>query len=128
MHTLVSEDTVNTTRSCNPRGSLLNALDRSQQAFLKHHKKFNSTQHIDRVKHVCNILENFFNCKVTYFTYRGLGKFAKKPFENIKIEQVGHILNRSSTKSKNDNLYAPLLALGNVEVVSKNGHLIVRVY
>lgn len=128
MNTLVYEDTVNTTRSCNPRGSLLNALDRSEQAFLKHHKKFNSKTHIDRVARVCDILENFFNFKVTYLTYRGLGKFAKKPFENVKIEQVGHILNRRTTKVKNDDLYAPLLALGNIEVVSKNGHLIVRVY
>lgn len=128
MYTLVTEDTVNTTRSCNPLGSALNAQDRSDQAFLKHHKKFNSTQHIDRIATVCSILENFFNCKVTYLTYRGLGKSAKKPFENVKIEQVGHILNRKSTAVKNDNLYAPLLALGDVEIVSKNGHLIVRVY
>lgn len=128
MYTVVKEDTVNTTRSCNPVGSLLDARDRSQQAFLKHHKKFSSTQHIDRVVQVCNVIERFFGRPVTYLTYRGLGTQAKKPFENIKMEQIGHILSRTPTKIKNENLYAPLLALGNVEVVSKNGHLIVRVY
>lgn len=128
MQALVREDTLNTVRSCNPMGSLLDARDKSDQAFRLHHKKFNSTQHIDRVVAVCKILERFFNCKVTYLTYRGLGKYAKKPFENIKMEQVGHILSRTPTARKNENLYAPLQALGDVEVISKNGHLIVRVY
>lgn len=128
MQALVREDTLNTVRSCNPLGSLLDARDKSDQAFRLHHKKFNSPKHIDRVVAVCQILERFFNCKVTYLTYRGLGKFAKKPFENIKMEQVGHILSRTPTARKNENLYAPLQALGDVEVVSKNGHLIVRVY
>jgi hypothetical protein len=128
MQTIVREETTNTTRSCNPLGSLLDARDKSDRAYLLHHKKFNSPAHIDRVVAVCQILENFFNCKVTYLTYRGLGKFAKKPFENIKMEQVGHILSRTPVARKNENLYGPLMALGNVEVVSKNGHLIVRVY
>lgn len=128
MHTIVKEETVNTTRSCNPYGSYLNAVDRSEQAFLKHHKKFNSQMHIDRAAAVCAIIEKFFGHPVTHLTYRGLGKQAKKPFENIKVEQIGHILSRTPTVRKNDNLYAPLFALGNVEVVSKNGHLIVRVY
>jgi hypothetical protein len=128
MQTLINEDTVNATRSCNPLGSLLDARDKSDQAFRRHHKKFNSPKHIDRVVAVCQIMEKFFNCKVTYLTYRGLGKFAKKPFENIKMEQVGHILSRTPNVIKNQNLYSPLQALGDVEVISKNGHLIVRVY
>jgi hypothetical protein len=65
---------------------------------------------------------------VTHLTYRGLGKQAKKPFENIKVEQIGHVLSRTPIARKNENLYTPLFAIGNVDVVSKNGHLIVRVY
>lgn len=128
MRSLIAEDTVTTTRSCNPLGSLLDARDKSDQAFLLHHKKFNSAKHIDRVVAVCQILQRFFNCNVTYLTYRGLGKYAKKPFENVKMEQVGHILSRTPVAVKNANLYAPIAALGDVEIISKNGHLIVRVY
>jgi hypothetical protein len=126
MHTLVKEETVNTTKSCNPLGSFLDAQERSKQAFKQHKNKFDTNQHVDRVVQVCNILEKFFGRPVTYLTYRGIG--TRKPFENIKMEQVGHILSRTPTNVKNDNLYAPLLALGNVEVLSKNGHLTVRVY
>lgn len=128
MQTLIHEDTANTTRSCNPMGSAINAADRSEQAFLKHHKKFYSKTHIDRTAAICVILEKFFGCPASHLTYRGLGRQAKRPFENIKMTQVGHILSRTPTAIKNQNLYGPLQALGNVEVISKNGHLIVRNY
>ena len=128
MQALIAEDTVTRTRSCNPMGAALNADARSEQAFLKHHKKFNSTNHIDRTAAICIILEKFFGHPANHFTYRGLGRQAKRPFENIKMTQVGHILSRTPNVIKNQNLYQPLQALGNVEVISKNGHLIVRNY
>lgn len=126
MKTLIAEDTVNTTKSCNPLGSFLDARDRSKQAFEQHRNKFDSAKHIDRVVEVCSIMEKFFGRPVSYLTYRGIG--TRKPFENIKMEQVGHILSRTPAAKKNENLYAPLQALGDVEVISKNGHLYVRVY
>jgi hypothetical protein len=37
-------------------------------------------------------------------------------------------LNRMPSAVKQKELYGPLNDLGNVDVISKNGHLIVRVY
>jgi hypothetical protein len=122
---IVEEHETNTV-SPNPLGSYLNAKERSSEAFEKHMKLFDSEAHLDRVAAVCDILEGFFGCPPSYLTYRGLG--SRRPFENIKVEQCGHVLRRERTAVKEDKLYNPLKALGNIEVVSKNGHFSVRVY
>ena len=126
MPTLIKEETVNSVKSPNPFGSYLDAQERSKEAYNAHRSLFDTDQHVDRVEQVCQILENFFGFPVSYLTYRGLG--TRKPFESIKMNQVGHILSKRSITVKNENLYKPLLALGNVEVKSKNGHLTVNVY
>lgn len=126
MPTLISEDTVNRTRSCNPTGSYIDARERSKEAYINHKALFNSIPHLDRVQAVSTIVENFFGHPPTYYTYRGIG--SRKPFESIKVEQVGHVLSKRSVAVKNSDLYGPLLALGNVKVSSKNGHLLIKVY
>lgn len=126
MNFAIKEETATTVTSPNPLGSYLNAKERSNDAYKLHRKLFDSNSHLDRVEKVCEILQNFFGRPASYFTYRGLG--GRKPFENIKMEQVGHILSRTPIAKKNEKLYGPLQALGNVQVISKNGHLIVRVY
>lgn len=125
-NTLINEDTSTTVRSSNPLGSYLDARERSKTAYDAHKTLFDTDAHIDRVAAVCEILERFFGHPPSYLTYRGLG--TRRPFENIKVANVGHILSRISADRKNDELYKPLLALGNVTPVSKNGHLTIRVY
>lgn len=126
MPTLIKEETVNSVKSPNPLGSYLDAQERSKEAYEAHRSMFDTDQHVDRVEQVCQILEDFFGFPVSYLTYRGIG--TRKPFESIKMNQVGHILSKRSIADKNAKLYQPLMNLGNIKVVSKNGHLTVQVY
>lgn len=124
--TLVKEETSNSYRSQNPLGSYLDANNRSQQAFELHKSLFDSDEHVDRVVAVNDIITKFFGHPPHYRTYRGLG--SRRPFESVKVANVGHILSRISIERKNAELYAPLLAMEGVKVISKNGHLTIHVY
>lgn len=126
VNTLINEDTSNTVRSSNPLGSYLDARERSKAAYDAHKTLFDTDEHVDRVAAVCNIVERFFGHPPSYLTYRGLG--TRKPFENIKVANVGHILSKISIERKNAELYAPLLAMEGVKVIPKNGHLTIHVY
>lgn len=126
MLTLINEETSNSTRSYNPLGSYLDANNRSQAAFEAHKALFDSDEHVDRVAKVADIITAFFGHPPHYFTYRGLG--TRRPFESIKVANVGYILGRMRAEKKNAELYGPLLAMDGVQVISKNGHLTVRVY
>lgn len=126
MPALISEDTTNSIRSSNPVGSYLDAMSRDKQARQIHRKLFDTDRHVDRVVGACDILKAFFGSSPNYITARGLG--GRKPFESIKYEHVGRKLSRTPIYKKNKELYAPLLAMGDVEVISRNGHLTVRVY
>ena len=126
MGTLIKEDTDTVRTSSNPLGSYIDARERGKLALAQHEAFFNSDAHMDRVDAVCDILKSFFGRAPDYITPRGINR--KRPFENIKMNQVGWFLNRFKAEEKNQRLYAPLLALGNVEVISKNGHLTVRVF
>lgn len=123
---LVQEDTVNSTRSPNPLGSYLDARERDAIARKQHELFFDTDAHVDRVIAVCDILKAFFKRSPNYLTARGIN--SNKPFENIKYQDVGSLLSRTPIAVKNERLYGPLLALGNVQVISKNGHLTVRIY
>lgn len=129
---LVNEELTNTTRSCNPLGSYLDASSRSEQAYKLHKKRFDNPKHIDRVVEVHEILRNFFGYYPEYKNYRGIGKQAKKPFETIKMNNVGYLLRKKTTNEKNTLLYGPLIAAGGTEekvtVKSQNGHVIVHIY
>lgn len=129
---LVNEELTTTTRSCNPIGARLNADARSEEAYKLHKKRFDNPKHIDRVAEVAEILRNFFGCYPDHYTYRGLGKQSKKPFENVKLANVGYKLRNYTTSDKNNRLYEPLIAVGGpegkVSVKSENGHIIVHVY
>lgn len=122
---LIKEDTVTHTRSGNPLGSYIDARERAKMAMELHQDFFNDPTHLDRVADVISIMRNFFGRGPDYITPRGINR---KPFEAVKIQEVGHILSRTKLDVKNERLYAPLLAIGNVEVISKNGHLTVRVF
>lgn len=126
MPALVVEDTTNSIRSSNPVASFLDAMSRDKQARTIHKKLFDTDKHVDRVVAACDTLKAFFGSNPNYITARGLG--GRRPFESIKYEHVGRKLSRTPIYQKNEQLYAPLLAMGNVEVISKNGHLTVRIY
>lgn len=125
---LVNEDTRNTTVAVNPVFAYFDAAAKGKAALNTHKDFFESDEHLDRLDQVSYIIESFFGSKPNYFTPRGLGRNSKNPFEAVKIEHVGRVLSRTKAEVKNARLYAPLLGLGNVEVISKNGHLTVRVY
>lgn len=126
MHPLINEETSNSFRSNNPLGSYLDANNRSQRAYDAHKSLFDSNEHVDRVVAVTEIVTKFFGHPPSYFTYRGLG--TRRPFESIKVANVGHVLSRHKIEKKNAELYAPLLAIDGVKVISKNGHLTIHVY
>ena len=126
MHTLINEETSTRVRSHNPLGSYLDANNRSQAAYDAHKDLFDTDEHVDRVKAVEIIIQRFFGHLPSYYTYRGLG--TRRPFESIKVANVGWKLSKIRIEEKNTKLYKPLLDLGNVEVISKNGHLAIRVY
>ncbi len=126
MLTLINEDTTNSIRSHNPLGSYLDANSRSQAAYDAHKDLFDTDEHVDRVVKVTDIIKSFFGHPPHYFTYRGLG--TRRPFESIKVADVGHILSKISIERKNAELYAPLLAMERVKVIPKNGHLTIHVY
>ncbi len=128
MSVLTKEDP-NTTRTApNPLGAYINAIWRDKQAVEKHSELFKDPVHEARVGDVCDILEEFFDRTVDYITARGLGAKTNFPFDAIKMESVGAKLSRMSKQHKWDKLYAPLAAIGDLDVVSDNGHLTVRVY
>lgn len=126
MATLIAEDTTTTRKSSNPLGSYLDAKERDAIAKEQHKGFFDTDEHVDRLVAVSDVLKGFFGRSPDYITARGINR--KRPFENVKYEHVGSILSRTPADVKNARLYAPLLALGNVEVISKNGHLTVRVF
>jgi len=126
MNTLVKEDTKTVRTSSNPLGSYIDAKARGKIALAQHEAFFHSDAHLDRLDAVCGILKSFFGQAPSYITPRGVNR--KRPFENVKMNEVGWFLNRFKAEEKNERLYAPLLALDNVEVISKNGHLTVRIF
>ena len=126
MKTLVAEDTTCSVRSSYPYGSYLDAKERDAIARKQNAKFFDTDEHVDRVVAACAIMKKFFGTNPSYITARGIN--GRKPFENIKYEHVGTKLSRTPIKTKNKELYAPLLDLGNIQVLSKNGHLTVRVF
>lgn len=123
---LVNEDNTTRTHASNPLGAYLNAKERGKIAMTQHKEFFESDEHLDRLQEVSGIIKNFFNRLPDYTTPRGVN--SRRPFEAVKVAEVGHILSRTPLAVKNERLYKPLLDLGNVEVQSKNGHLIIRVY
>jgi hypothetical protein len=122
---LVKEETSTTVKSHNPLFAYIDASNRGKQALEAHSDFFESDEHVDRLEAVANIFKDFFGRLPSYYTPRGLGR---KPFEAVKIDDVGRILSRTKMDVKIERLYKPLLELKNTEVISKNGHLIVRVY
>lgn len=124
MHT---EDTLVTHKSTNPRGAFLNAKARTEEALETHRDFFESDAHLDRLDAVAKIVFDFFGRRPNYFNPRGLG--GRRPFEAVKIADCGYFLNRKTSKERQEMLYAPLEALGNVEVKRTiNGDLLIRVY
>lgn len=122
---LVNEDNRTTYRAVNALGAYVDATNRGKIAMKQHNRFFNSNNHLDRIEAVTSIIKKFFNRYPDYTTPRGING---RPFEAIKISDVGRVLSRTPISVKNNELYAPLLALGNIDVKSKNGHLIVRIY
>ena len=123
---LVNEDNTTRTHASNPLGAYLNAKERGKAAIAQHTEFFESDEHINRLDEVTSIIKQFFGRFPDYTNPRGLNR--KRPFEAVKVADVGRILSKTPTKVKNERLYKPLLALGNIEVQSKNGHLLIRVY
>lgn len=123
---LVDEDTVTHCFSYNPFAAYLDAQHRGEIAKDQHPDFFESDEHLDRLDEVLAIAKNFFGRHPDYVTPRGIN--LKRPFEAVKYADVGRFLTKTPAHVKNDKLYAPLLKMGNVEVNSKNGHLVIRVY
>ena len=122
----VAEDTEVHTYASNPTAAYLDAKERAEMAFNKHKDFFESDEHLDRLEAVIEILKKFFNQLPSYITPRGLG--SQRPFEAVKMQDVGYILRRKSADVKWNELYKPLLDVDKVKVDPKNGHLIVRIY
>lgn len=120
------EDTVVARKAPNALGAYLNATYRAKEAELQHPEFFNSKKHNDRVDEVIEILVAFFDRNPSYITPRGVRR--STPFENVKMQDVGRQLSRIARDTKWYRLYAPLMALGDVDVISANGHLLVRVF
>lgn len=120
------EDTITARKAPNALGAYLNATYRAKEAELQHPDFFNSKRHNDRVDAVIEILSAFFDREPDYITPRGVRR--NLPFENVKMQDVGRMLSRTDRDTKWDRLYAPLIALGDMDVISANGHLLVRVY
>lgn len=125
MQLAIQEETATTRRAANPLGAYLNARERDVAAYAIHKDRFDTDEHVDRVVTVCQKINEFFGRNPNYITRRGLG--GHKAFEAIKISDVGMKLSRTAIPVKN-RFYDSLAALGNVEVKSVNGHLIVRVF
>lgn len=123
---LVQEDLNTTHKVGDGLGAYLNANYRSEEANEKHRDFFDTDTHVDRVCAVSDIIKDFFGHRPDYYTKRGLGN--RKPFEAVKVCDAHFALKRAKLADKNDKLYGPLLALGNVDVKVDNGHLIVRVF
>lgn len=123
---LVVEDNVTQTRASNALGAYLNAKERGEVAMTQHQDFFESDTHLDRLETVLAITKQFFGRNPDYITPRGVNR--SRPFEAVKFADVGRLLTKTPTGVKNETLYAPLLNMGNVEVNSKNGHLVVRIY
>jgi len=125
MKSLIHEDNTNSITAPNPLGAWLDAKKRNKIAGEACSKNFDTDQHVDRVVKVGDIVKDFFGSYPDYHTKRAN---RKRPFETVKVSNCGHILSRRKVKEKNEKLYGPLLALGNVEVKSTNGHLLIRVF
>ena len=122
---LIIQEDATTVKSSNPLGSYLDAQERDAAARAALKNVFDTDAHVDRIVAVGDIIKRFFDRYPSYYTAR-FGR--SKPFENVKISDVGMTLNRMPAAVKQKELYGPLNDLGNVDVISKNGHLIVRVY
>lgn len=125
MMQLINEETTTTRRAANPLGAFLNARERDELAYKRHKDRFNTDEHIDRVVAVCEKIKEFFGRNPEYITCRGLG--SRRAFEAVKICDVGRMLSRTAQPVK-ARFYKSLIDMGNVEVDSTNGHLIVRVF
>jgi len=123
---LVNEDNTTRNQAPNPLGAYIDAKRRGKEAIAQHKEFFEGDKHLDRLDAVAAIIHNFFGRYPDYTNPRGLNR--KVPFEAVKVADVGRFLSRTPVAVKNEKLYAPLLALGNVDVQSKNGHLLVRVF
>jgi hypothetical protein len=122
---LIREEANPTNTSPNPLGSYLDAKERDRAARATLKDLLDTDEHVDRVVAVGAIIKRFFDRYPSYHTAR---PNRGKPFEGVKIADVGAMLSRKPTEVKQAELYGPLEALGNVDVISKNGHLMVRVY
>jgi hypothetical protein len=122
------EETETTRSAPNPLGAYINAKCRDQEAGELHANLFDSDEHVARIQAVAEILKAFFGSYPNYYTKRGLGIRMGKPFESVKMCDVGRFLNKKTMKQKSEGLYEPLLALGNIKVKSINGHFLVSVY
>lgn len=121
--TLISEDLNNSITASNALGAWIDANRRSKEAARS--GCFNTDEHVDRIVQVGDIVKDFFGSYPDYHTKRANGG---RPFETVKVANCGHILSRRKVQEKNEKLYGPLLDLGNVDVKSKNGHLLIRVF
>jgi hypothetical protein len=122
---LINEDNTNTNRTANPLGAWLNAQERSKAAEEAHADVFDTDEHVDRVAQVGEIVKAFFGQYPNYHTKRAN---RGKPFESVKVSDCGYTLRKASTEDKNTRLYKPLMDMGNVDVKSTNGHLLIRVF
>lgn len=123
---LVNEDLVTRTHSANARAAYFDAQERGERARDQHVDFFESDEHLDRLETVLAITKEFFGRNPDYITARGLNR--NRPFEAVKYADVGRHLTKTPVRVKNETLYGPLLDMGGVEVHSKNGHLVIRVF
>lgn len=124
MQPLIQEDLSNSRTAADPLIAWIDANNRSKKA-AEAHAGFNTDQHVDRVVKVGEIIKSFFGSYPDYHTKRAN---RGRPFETVKVSDCGHILSRRKVQEKNEKLYKPLMDLGNVDVKSTNGHLLVRVF
>jgi hypothetical protein len=122
---IINEDTDNKVRASNPLGAAIDAQRRGLEALEKDNDFFASESHMDRLDAVATIVKGFFGRFPDFYTPRSN---KNKPFENVKVSDVGRFLNKKTREEKSERLYAPLVALGNVDVKSTNGHILIRVY
>lgn len=125
MSTLVYEDLSTTCTATDALMAWLDANERDQEAARTYGDRFNTDEHVDRIVKVGEIIKDFFSKHPNYYTKRAN---RGRPFETVKLADCGRMLSRCKPQEKNEKLYKPLLDLGNVDVKTKNGHLLVRVY
>jgi hypothetical protein len=122
---IANEETDTKNRASNPVGAYLDAKQRGEEALQWNADFFAGEEHIDRLNKVADIVKSFFGRFPSYYTPRNN---KGKPFESVKVADVGRFLSKKTKEDKSKYLYEPLLLLGNIDVKSKNGHLLIRVF